>query len=181
MSVRQAAIAILIAAVTACPARASASTIEFEFEASLETGALAGTQFFGTASYDDSGITGVGEEFLPLTSLDFSFLGETFTLADIGQGGQVILEDGTFSYFTAAFFPSAPSPIDDIAFGFGGPGVIGYSTPPGFNFGLGAYEIVTPVPEPQPFVLCAVAFCASLFRFGRRLYTSRAGGSGGCS
>lgn len=131
---RETALAMLIACCSAFPSGARAATIEFQFDSSLQTGALAGTQFTGLASYDNSGITGIGTEYLTLTSFNFTLLGTTFTQADISQGGQAILQNGTLSYFTAALFPAdPPAPVNDIAFGFGGPGVIGYSTPPGLT------------------------------------------------
>ncbi len=152
---------------------AHASPIAFTFSASLDTGTLAGTQFTGAASYDSQGSTGIGTEYFTLTSLNFNLLGESFTRADINQGGQAILQNGTLSYFTAAFFPTGSGPVNDIAFGFGGPGIIGYSVPPGFNPGLGSYTIETtpsPVPEPSTLVLCATALASAflLIRTRRR-------------
>lgn len=122
---------------------AHAVPIGYTFDATLQTGALAGTAFSGSLSYDSAGTTGMGQEFLPLTSLDFTLLGAVFTRADIRQGGQAVLQDGVLSYFTAVFFlppPPENSPVSDLA--FGPDGVIGYSTPPGFsNFGSGQYVL----------------------------------------
>lgn len=136
---------------------AEASTVEFQFIASLETGNLAGTTFVGTGSFDSQGSTGMGLEFLTLTSLDFTLLGVTFTKADIDQGGQAKLQDGVLIDFTAAFFPPPPgnSPVSNIAFGFGGPGVIGYSNPG--IFGSGTYTL-SAVPEPAPLAQSVVGF-----------------------
>jgi hypothetical protein len=174
LNARQVAVAVLIIVLSAFVSCAGATPIPFTFDASLQTGPLSGTQFSGTASYDNQGETGIGPEFLPLTSLNFSLLGFPFTLADISQGGQAILQDGTLSYFTAAFFPaSPPSPVNDIAFGFGGPGIIGYSTPPGFNFGEGVYT-VTPIPEPPTLLLCCIALCCSSFLFLQRQSANKA-------
>ena len=153
-----------VAIITALPAttgtRASAATIDFEFDVLLQTGALAGTQFTGTASYDNSRSTGVGIEYLGLTSLDFSLLGYQFTLANLDQGGEVVLDNGALSYFLVAFFPDAPAPVDDFAIGFGGPGVVGYSTPPGFNYGSGI-EMVVPEPSSMCLGLIAIILVAA--------------------
>ena len=73
------------------------------------TGALAGTHFTGTASYNNQGSSGTGTEYLTLTSLNFTLLGEAFTRADISQGGQAILQNGTLAYFTATFSPPDPA------------------------------------------------------------------------
>ncbi|ACC85056.1 PEP-CTERM sorting domain-containing protein [Nostoc punctiforme] len=119
-----------------------AAIVTYDFDASLNTGALQGTKFPGTFSYDNSEQTGIGQEFISLKTLDFSLLGTTFTKADLSQGGQVIINNGNVEDFTAAFF----SPFN-IAFGFGGPGIIGYS---GLGTsGEGVYTIrAETVPEP---------------------------------
>lgn len=127
----------------------AAKDLEYEFQATLNSGPLAGTQFSGSFSYDSSKSAGVGTEYIGLSTLDFSLFGIPFTKTDLRQGGQVILQDGTLSYFTAAFFPPPPvnSPVNDIAFGFGGPGIIGYVVTGGI-FGDGVY-VTAPVPEPS--------------------------------
>jgi hypothetical protein len=138
-----------------------AATVILTFHATLTTGTLAGDQFSGTVGYNPADGTGVGEEFLPLTELNFTLLGATFTKADIDQGGEMITENGAPSYFTAAFFPPPPanSPTDDIAFGFGGPGIIGYFT--GQTAGSGVYVLQsTPIPEPTPLALLTVGLAA---------------------
>jgi hypothetical protein len=136
---------------------AEATTVDFQFGASLQTGNLAGTTFVGIGSFDNQGSTGMGLEFLNLTSLDFILLGVTFTKADIDQGGQATLQDGVLTNFTAAFFPPPPgnSPVSNIAFGFGGPGLIGYSNPG--ILGSGAYT-VSLVPEPAALPLLVAGF-----------------------
>lgn len=119
-----------------------AAAFHKSFNAVLDSGDYAGTSFTGTFSYDDTGATGVGTDYLGLKSLRFSLFGTTFTQADIDQGGQVILQDGAFFDFTAAIFPPTPwpSPVSDIAFGFGGQGVIGYIGPSN-QIGLGHYVV----------------------------------------
>jgi hypothetical protein len=162
LSIRSLAISVLLG-LSAIPS-AKATIVGFDFDASLQTGALAGTTFLGTGSYDTAGVTGVGEEFVALTSLQFSLLGVSFTESDIRQGGQAILEDGLLSFFTAAFFPPPPvgSPVSDIAFGFGGPGIIGYITPPA-DFGAGTYTLSPAnIPEPAPAWTFGLALLASL-------------------
>ena len=123
---------------------AAATPIHNIFDARLLTGPLAGTTFDGSFSYDDAGVTGINTEFLQLTSLNFTVFGVPFTLADVKQGGQAILEHGVVAFFTAAFLPPPPAgvPVSDLAFGFGDPGVIGYAVPPGFSdFGSGEYIV----------------------------------------
>jgi hypothetical protein len=148
---------LLLAAALLAPA----STVDFAFDATLQTGSLAGTSFAGTGSYDNAALTGAGTEYAFLTALDFTVDGALFSKTDIDQGGQAVLQDGTLDYFTAAFFPSS-GPFNDLAFGFGGPGVIGYSAPPVIDVGLGTYTItsVETVPEPAALLLGAAGFSA---------------------
>ncbi|WP_224095569.1 PEP-CTERM sorting domain-containing protein [Nostoc sp. MS1] len=121
-----------------------AAIVTYGFDTLLTSGSLQGTKFPGTFSYDNSQQTGIGQEYISLTSLNFTVLGTPFTKADLSQGGQVILNNGTVDYFTAAFF----SPFN-IAFGFGGPGIVGYVAPGGTGgFGSGVYTIrAATVPE----------------------------------
>ena len=73
----------------------------------------------------------------------------------------MITPNGAPSYFTAAFFPPPPdnSPVQDIAFGFGGPGIIGYDQE-GVSGG-GAYVLRSAaVPEPTSLGLLAVGLIA---------------------
>lgn len=143
---------------------ANATVIHKSFDSFLSTGPYAGTAFTGTFSYNDASVTGVGTEYLGLASFNFTLLGTPFSKADIDQGGQVILEDGVLSYFTAAIFPPTPwpAPVSDIAFGFGGPGVIGYIGPAG-DFGLGGYTInAAPIPKPATIALFAFGLLSAM-------------------
>jgi hypothetical protein len=81
-----------------------------------------------TFSYDSDEVNPVGESFVPLESFDFVLLGVPFTRNDIFQGGQAIFGDGVIENVTASFQVILPpsSPVNNITFGFGGPGVIGY-------------------------------------------------------
>ena len=111
-------------------ATAAATNIVFyTFDASLDTGSLAGTSFPVCYSYDADQVAPAGESYVTLNSFDFTLLGSQFTRNDIFQGGQVIFEDGVVADVTASFQVFLPpgSPVHNITFGFGGPGVIGYS------------------------------------------------------
>lgn len=144
---------------------ANATIIHKGFDAILETGPYAGTAFDGTFSYDNAGVTGVGTEYFGLASFNFTLLGTAFSKADIDQGGQAILQNGVLADFTAAIFPPTPwpAPVSDIAFGFGGPGVIGYIGPAG-NFGFGSYTIgAVPIPEPATLTLFAMGLLGFCF------------------
>jgi len=96
--------------------------------ASLTDGSLAGTTFQVVFTYDPSQVVAKGQVFLSLTSFDFTLLGVAFKRSDINEGGQVIFQDGAYQNVTASFQGVLPanSPVSNITFGFGGPGVIGY-------------------------------------------------------
>jgi len=93
-------------------------------------------------SYDSSQVEPAGDSYVPLSSFDFTLLGVRFTRQDIFQGGQVIFHDGVITNLTASFQVILPpsSPVQNITFGFGGPGVIAYID---FNgqFGSGSFLI----------------------------------------
>jgi len=108
--------------------------------ASLNTGSLAGTTFTVSFSYDSSQVSPVGDSYVQLNSFDFTLLGVPFSRQDIFQGGQAIFQDGTLHNVTASFQVILPpnSPVQNITFGFGGPGVIGYIDLRG-QFGMGSF------------------------------------------
>ncbi len=144
---------------------AQADPITSFLDASLTTGSLSGTNFVVSFSYDNSSLTGTGQEFLSLLSFNFTLLGTQFTQADIQQGGQAIFQNGTLENVTAAFFPPPPvnAPVSDIAFGFGGPGVIGYIDL-NRQFGEGSYSLASIVPEPPTFLSLLLGLGALLLR-----------------
>jgi len=146
-------LAFAVALFVGCWGVSQASLITYEFTSNVTSGPLAGASFTGDFSYESSNGTGVGQEFLTLASLDFTLNGVQFTKADLSQGGQVITQDGRALFFTAAFFPPPPdnSPVNDIAFGFGGPGIIGYNGPTGAP-GSGTYTL-TLIPESEIWVI----------------------------
>jgi hypothetical protein len=134
-----ASVALLLVASTP----AQALTIVFGIlDSSLYDGSLAGTTFTVVYSYDADQVAPVGESYVPLNSFDFNLLGVAFTRDDIFQGGQVILQDGVVVNVTASFQVRMPagSPVTNITFGFGGPGVIGYIDLDQ-QFGIGSFAI----------------------------------------
>jgi hypothetical protein len=128
---------LLIAAVS----RADAQNIVYgTLAASLDDGSLAGTTFQVTFSYDADQVAQVGESYVELESFDFTLLGTTFSRDWIFQGGQAIFQDGVIQNVTASFqvFMPPDSPVNNITFGFGGDGMIGYIDLDG-QFGSGSF------------------------------------------
>src|SRR5215472_5920112 len=108
-----------------------AAVTNASFVAYLTNGSLSGLEFPVQYSYDAAGITGGPEDYLQLLSFDFNLQGTQFSGTNIQQGGQVIFHYAKLYNITAEFYPSidgpAGAPVNQIAFGFGESGSIGYS------------------------------------------------------
>jgi hypothetical protein len=141
---------ILAAVVLAVSSNAMATRIvPGGLNASLDTGSLAGTHFPVSFSYDADQVSLIGNSFVGLNSFNFTILNVLFTQNDIFQGGQAIFRNGVLNNVIASFQVHLPpqSPVENITFGFGGPGIIGYTNLNG-QFGLGSFTFVsTGVPE----------------------------------
>src|SRR5437762_1258095 len=95
----------LLTFIAAAPRSAKAITIITfgTFDASLDTGVLAGVSFPVSYSYDAGQIAGTGDSFIGLNSFNFTLLGTPFTLNDIDQGGQIVFRNGILENITASF------------------------------------------------------------------------------
>jgi hypothetical protein len=124
------------------PASAAAATIvQGTFQATFDTGSLAGTTFKVAFSYDADQVQSDG--FVGLRSIDFTLGGAVFNRTFINQGGQLIFHNGALDNITASFQGQMPagSPVSNVTFGFGGPGVIGYINHEG-QFGHGVFQVL---------------------------------------
>ena len=142
--------------------------------ASLDTGSLAGTHFPASFSYDADQVSPIGDSFVVLNSFDFTLLNVPFTRNNILQGGQAIFRAGSLENVTASFQgPPLPpdSPVENITFGFGGRGVIGYIDLNG-QFGGGSFTFVS-IPEPMSAYSLGVGLVALFGVFVRRDTKSR--------
>ena len=134
--------------VLATSSTAPAQNIVFgSFNASFDTGSLAGTIFPVSYSYDADQVNELGDSFVQLNSFDFTLLGVSFMKSDIFQGGQAIFRDGALENVTASFqvLLAPNSPVKNITFGFGGPGVIGYVDVDN-QFGSGSFRMLSEPP-----------------------------------
>jgi hypothetical protein len=168
MAAPRAARAALIGIVTALALfaagrDATATPIVFDtLNASLNTGSLAGLTFPVSFSYDAGQIQPVGDSFIDLSSFDFTLLGAPFNRNEIFQGGQVIFHDAILENVTASYQVFLPpnSPVENITFGFGGPGVIGY-VDNAHHSGTGSFMFASAaVPEPSTMGLLLLGLCA---------------------
>jgi hypothetical protein len=145
-----------------------------QFFSTLTTGSLAGLSFPVTFSYDGGQVNPAGDSFITLNSINFTLLGVAFAKGNILQGGQVILHNGVIQDVTASFQggPLPPNPpVENITFGFGGNGVIGYIDLNG-QFGNGSFTFV---PEPAP--LGPIAACSLMLVCGGAVLATPSTGS----
>ncbi|HEY9800650.1 MAG TPA: PEP-CTERM sorting domain-containing protein [Leptolyngbyaceae cyanobacterium] len=70
-----------------------AATINYTIEVSIDSGSLSGNNYFGSFSYDNSSLTGSGEEFIDVSDVSFNFDGTNYTVAN---NPQVAFLDGKF-------------------------------------------------------------------------------------
>ena len=140
-ALRSVMVLLLVILSVAVPGRAQ-HIVSSTLLASLKSGSLAGTSFTVSFSYDASQASPQGQVFLQLISFSFTLRGIAFTRSEIFQGGQVILRDGKFENVTASFQLRLPpnSPVNNITFGFGGDGVIGYIDLAG-DYGAGTFDL----------------------------------------
>ncbi|BCL39214.1 hypothetical protein [Nostoc sp. MS1] len=98
--------AIALASFT--PALAKAATITYDVQVAIDSGPLNGKNYKGFFSYDDSSLTGIGDEAIALSNFGFSFEGKTYNLAS-DPYAQVNFNNGSFLGLDFAV-ASAPSP-----------------------------------------------------------------------
>jgi hypothetical protein len=105
-----------------------------------------------------------------LSSINFTLLGVPFDRAEIDQGGEVVFDNGVIENLEASYQGVMPpgSPVENVTFGFGGPGVIGYIDL-NQQYGEGAFtfgptEYATPEPEILPMMGTGIALLLAISR-----------------
>ncbi len=141
------------AAMLAAPAASAATLFAFKADVSVTSGSLTDETFSARFIADTAALTGLEEEFLPVSRFRFDFGGETYTEAD--GVAEIVYFDGDFlglSYNveTPATFSFVPGffGLDEAFFAYeavGGDGV-----------GDVAYS-VAPIPLPAPAFLLIAA------------------------
>jgi len=162
-------LARLIAIILSCSFVAAATPIVTStLNTTLTTGSLAGTTFPVVFSYDAGQILPTGYSYSQLDTFDFNLLGTPFDEAEIFQGGQVEFLNGVFSSVTASYQVHLPpgSPVENITFGFGGPGFVAYIDNMD-QYGMGSFTLATSAaPETSTVWLCILPL--SLLAFNSR-------------
>jgi hypothetical protein len=152
---------------------AEAGIVNYTFSGTVDFGSLLGESYSGTASFDDAGLTGTGDESLPVSALTFSFHNGSFNQASGTASPTADFLDGTFlglSFEVTAFDPdfsfiSGSLDSSDAYFGY---------TPDNINndpgYGSLVYNLVIPgsVPVPGTLALLGIGL-AGLAGTRRRL------------
>lgn len=130
---------------------AQAAIQNYSFSGLIDSGAYIGQTFSGSFSFDDATLTSLGDEWIPVSQLTVSFLGNNYTLAEASSPSEVSYNYGTFlgiSYSAGTAtegFTLVPgySHISEAYFA--------YDTQLG-DSGAGSV-IYAPVPEPETYAL----------------------------
>lgn len=168
---------------------AQAITFSFDFDVDIFDGPLMGQTFTGSASYDDSTLTGIGSESVLATSVEFMFVDVNQNDANYDESDdigfplfpKVLFVDGTLLSLDFAVEPLKEGLPDDLVPSFFNIffedgfqydlGVDAQDNDRGFGFGSVAYSTPTPVPEPTSVLglLAVGAFGSTLKRKQKQL------------
>lgn len=152
-TLRNTALAILLA--TALPA-ANSAVQTYTLSGNFDSGTYAGESYAGSFSFDDAGLTGNGSEWLSVSSLSFTLLGNSWTQADAIAPVEVGFQDGallglSYSANGAAIGVSFVPGFFDASEAF-----VAYSPAVGFD-GAGSV-IYAPVPETGSWAMLLAGF-----------------------
>lgn len=119
--------ALLLISVSA----AQAATQTYSFSGALESGALINASYLGQFSFDDAALILTGEQYLGVNSLNMSFLGSNWGLAQVEPlaVAEVKFVDGTFAGLSYSASLNG----------------VGFSTIPGYLDATDAFVAYTPV------------------------------------
>lgn len=130
-----------------------AAPVNYNVSGAIDFGPLLGETYTGQFSFDDAPLTGSGNEFLSLASLDFTFLGNAFNQTNGAVSPEAAFFDGDFlglSFNVNTFNPnfaliSGFSNVSEASFSYdNGTGSAG--------FGSLVYT-VSAVPEPETWTM----------------------------
>ena len=145
-TIRKQMLALAVAAL-ATLSTGQAQAITYNFDGTIEQGALTGQAFGGQFSFDDSTLD-ANTDWLPLSSLEFVFDGQGYNLAGAAagstsvsfSGGEILGIDAVYGDDTQGFV---------LTNGFGSP----YLAYTAGNFGSYTVSVAAAVPEPASWAL----------------------------
>ena len=132
---------------------AQAAIQSYTFNGAVDSGSLIGETYSGSFSFDDAALSGIADEWLSVDNLAMSFMGSSYTQANVASGAAVEVgyQDGVFlglSYSVDAVsipftFVAGYADASDAYFAYdNGAGVAGAGS---VNY--------APVPEPRSWML----------------------------
>lgn len=147
--IRTTALAALLLA--ALPA-AQATTQNYSFNGTLESGLHAGQSFSGSFSFDDAGLSNLDSEWLSVSALNMSFLNHNYTLANAAAPVEVGYFNGTFVGLSYTVETGEPKFSLVTGYDKASQSFIAYDTAVSGGSGAGSV-IYAAVPEPESYAL----------------------------
>ncbi|PZD72637.1 hypothetical protein C1752_03473 [Acaryochloris thomasi RCC1774] len=108
------AIGLAISATALAAPAARAASLSFSID--NVTGDLSGESFSGSFDFDDSGLTGSGDEFAPVSNLSFDFLGTNFSEANAVAGPEAVFSDNQLLGLNYAAETTGPTDFTFLSF-----------------------------------------------------------------
>lgn len=132
---------------------AQAATNTYTFSGTLDSGVFNGETFTGQFSFNDATLTGIGDEYQAVDTLNLSFHNQTYTQADAAAVPGAAFSGGVF--LGLSFSVESSDPAFSLVPGFSNvaEAYFGYVPSAGVaGFGSVAYTLM-PVPEPDTYAM----------------------------
>ena len=132
---------------------AQAAINTYTFSGTLDSGVFNGETFSGQLSFDDATLTGMGNEYQAVDTLNLNFHGQAYTQANAVAVPGAAYADGTF--LGLSFTVESSDPTFSLIPGFSSvaEAYFGYAPSAGNSgFGSVTYTLV-PVPEPETYAM----------------------------
>ena len=148
-------VAVLIGLLLLGATSAQAATNTYTFSGTLDSGVFNGETFSGQFSFDDAALTGMGDEYLTVNSVNLNFHSQTYTQANaaINTAAEVAFLDGTFLGLSFTVESADPK----FSFIAGATDLIEASFAYVPGAGISGFGSVTytqmPVPEPETYAM----------------------------
>jgi hypothetical protein len=152
-------------------ASTQAVTLRYDLSGTTESASVAPTAAYpdqaytGSFTFDNAALTGVGTETFALSSLSFTFLGQSFTAANAASTPLAYFSDGLFT--GVEYSVSSLDPSFSLSPGFADTSDASFAYTPSSGIGAGYGSLAfQQIPEPFSLALLGIGFAA--FRIARR-------------